>query len=221
MEEINVIQGRLGPTIKGFDYFPWTDSETVLLWDCKFACCSSEEQKDAIRYPYSWVLVHSRQPDDIYRGVTMLKDSIETTSNPTQKKKEMYLRAVGLYRCQRYTKSAELVDMCLEIKPDCWKSLFLKEAIAYRRKKTEPKTKCILVDSAATPVEFVTGILTATTSRSSYPTWGIENVPNWMRPVTLKKSIQHTIEIDASSLWVVAASAAVGFVFAAVFFRSK
>ncbi|GKF03160.1 mitochondrial fission 1 protein A [Tanacetum coccineum] len=107
----------------------------------------------------------------------------------------MYLLAAGLYRRQQYTRSAELVDKCLEIKPNCWKSRSLKEAIAYRRKKTEPETKCTLVDSAATPVEFVTGMLSATTSRSSYPTWGIENVPNRMRPVTLKKSIQHTTEI--------------------------
>ncbi|GJW55755.1 hypothetical protein Tco_0099840 [Tanacetum coccineum] len=130
-----------------------------ILWDCKFACCSSEEQKDAIRYPYSWVLVHSRQPDDIYCGVTMLK--------------------------------------------------------------AEPKTKCTLVDSAATPVEFVTGMLSATTSRSSYPTWGIEKVPNWMRPVTLKESIQLTTQIDAIDLCVFTASAAVGYMLAYVFCRQK
>ncbi|GJV43366.1 hypothetical protein Tco_1427902 [Tanacetum coccineum] len=86
---------------------------------------------------------------------------------------------------------------------------------------SESETKCTLVDSAATPVEFVTGMLSATTSRSSYPTWGIEKVPIWMRPVTLKKSIQHTIEIDAIDLWVFTASAAVGYMLAAVFSRSK
>ncbi|GKA72005.1 hypothetical protein Tco_1022858, partial [Tanacetum coccineum] len=80
------------------------------------------------------------------------------------------------------------------IESDCSKSRYLKEAIAYRRKK-KPETKCTLVDSPATPVEFVTGMLSATTSHSSYPIWVIEKVPNWMRPVTLKKSIQHTIEI--------------------------
>ncbi|GJS02726.1 mitochondrial fission 1 protein A [Tanacetum coccineum] len=170
-----------------------------MLWDCKFACCSSEEQKDAIRYPHSWVLVHSRQPDDIYRGVTMLKDSMESTSNLNQKKKEMYLLAVGFYRREQYTRSAELVDKCLEIKPDCWKSRSLKEAIAYRRKKRKSKLLQLVRVSKAT------------TTRSSYPTSGIEKVPNRMRPVTLKKSIQHTIEIDAIDVCVFTASAAVDF----------
>ncbi|GKD89093.1 mitochondrial fission 1 protein A, partial [Tanacetum coccineum] len=138
------IKGMLGSTIKGFDYLPWTDSETILVASSHEASYGTasllvvllrNRKMRSVRYPYSWVLVHSRQPDDIYRGVTMLK--------------------------------------------------------------AEPETKCTLVDSAATPVEFVTGMLSATTSRSSYPTWGIENVPNRMRPVTLKKSIQHTTEIDA------------------------
>ncbi|GJZ23540.1 mitochondrial fission 1 protein A [Tanacetum coccineum] len=101
---------------EGFDYLPWTDSETVFLWDCKFACCSSEEQKDhAIRYPYAWALIHSRISNDWYRGMDLVRGSVESTSiNHKQKKKEMYLLAVGNFS-RNYTKSEELVDWCLKV----------------------------------------------------------------------------------------------------------
>ncbi|GKE86852.1 mitochondrial fission 1 protein A, partial [Tanacetum coccineum] len=121
-----------GSTKQGYDYLPWTDPETVLLWDGKFAC-SSEEQKDAIRYPYAWVLIHSRKPDDMYRSVE------STKINPKQKKQEMYLLAVWYFRNRHYTESEKFVSMCLEINPNCWKSLFLKEVIAYRYKQEGKK----------------------------------------------------------------------------------
>nr|GEV15679.1 mitochondrial fission 1 protein A [Tanacetum cinerariifolium] len=83
-----------------------------VLWNCKFACCYAEEQKDhAIRYPYAQALLHSRIPNDWYRGMDLVRGSVESTSiNPKQKKKEMYLLAVGFFRSQNYTKSEELVD---------------------------------------------------------------------------------------------------------------
>nr|GEU56804.1 mitochondrial fission 1 protein A [Tanacetum cinerariifolium] len=34
-----------------------------------------------------------------------------------------------------FTKSAYIVDKCLELKPNCWKALNLKEVIAYCCKK--------------------------------------------------------------------------------------
>ncbi|PWA94132.1 Mitochondria fission 1 protein [Artemisia annua] len=177
-----------GSTKQGYDYLPWTDPETVLLWDYKFACYSSEEQKDAIRYPYAWVLIHSRKPDDMYRGMNMLKGSVEGTKvNPKQKKKEMYLLAVGYFRSRHYIESEKFVSMCLEINPNCWKSLFLKEVIAYRYKQ-EGKKSGISVDPFITSVEFVTGILEAN-PRSSHPTWGIEKVPDWAHPITPKKKL--------------------------------
>ncbi|GKF02451.1 hypothetical protein Tco_0029374 [Tanacetum coccineum] len=53
-----MIMGYSDNPKQGFDYLPWTDSETVFLWDCKYACCSSKEQKDhAIRYPCAWALI--------------------------------------------------------------------------------------------------------------------------------------------------------------------
>ncbi|GKE18269.1 mitochondrial fission 1 protein A [Tanacetum coccineum] len=102
---------------EGFDYLPWTDSETVFLWDCKFGCCSSEEQKDhVIRYLCAWALIHSRIPNDWYRGMDLVRGSVESTSiNPKQNKKEMYLLAVGNFRSRNYTKSEELVDRCLKV----------------------------------------------------------------------------------------------------------
>ncbi|GJW13303.1 hypothetical protein Tco_0017436, partial [Tanacetum coccineum] len=65
------------------------------------------------------------------------------------------------------------------INPDCRKSLFLKEVIAYRYKQAckclaEGKKSSISVDPPITSVEFVTGILEAANPRSSQPTWGIK-----------------------------------------------
>ncbi|PWA71697.1 mitochondrial fission 1 protein A [Artemisia annua] len=192
----------------------------------KFACCSSEEQKDhAIRYPYAWALVHSRIPNDRYRGMDLLRGSVESTTsiNPKQQKKEMYLLAVGSFRSQNYPKSRELVHRCLKIKPNCRKSLFLKEVMAYRDKKgksiktivtctslsdysnvhnmlefiDEGKKSSIPVDPPVTSVEFMTSVLAATPCRSSHPTWGIEEVPSWTHPITSsknKESTQQTID---------------------------
>ncbi|GKA94345.1 mitochondrial fission 1 protein A, partial [Tanacetum coccineum] len=110
------------------------------LWEGKFACCSSEERKDTIRYPYAWVLIHSRKPEDVYRGVNMLKGSEEGDKiSPKQKKKEMYLLAVGYFRSRHYTECKNFVSMCLEMNPNCRKSLFLKEVIAYRYKQGKSK----------------------------------------------------------------------------------
>ncbi|GKF07962.1 mitochondrial fission 1 protein A [Tanacetum coccineum] len=112
----------------------------------------------------------------------LVRGSVESTNsiNPKQKKKEMYLLAVGFFRSGNYTKSEELVDRCmlvmfvslaLQIKPNCWKSLFLKEVIAYRYKQGKKSIK--FVDPPVTSVEFVTSVLAATPC-SSHPTWGIE-----------------------------------------------
>ncbi|GJT86166.1 hypothetical protein Tco_1067883 [Tanacetum coccineum] len=64
------------------------------LWDCKFAC-SSEEQKIKIRYPFIWALVHSRDSNDVRVGDGLLHGSLTSTSNFREKKKELYLLAVG------------------------------------------------------------------------------------------------------------------------------
>ncbi|GKD49713.1 mitochondrial fission 1 protein A, partial [Tanacetum coccineum] len=104
----------------------------------------------------------------------------------------MYLLAVGYFRSRHYTESEKFVSMCLEMNPNCRKSLFLKEVIAYRYKQ-EGKKSTLFVDPLITSVEFVTGILEAN-PRSSHPTWGIEKVPDWAHPITPKKYSQHPSE---------------------------
>ncbi|GJU04569.1 hypothetical protein Tco_1120999 [Tanacetum coccineum] len=59
----------------------------------------------AMRYPCAQALLHSRIPNDWYRGMDLVRAeptyafcSVESTSiNPKQKKKEMYLLAVGFF----------------------------------------------------------------------------------------------------------------------------
>nr|GEW26114.1 ribonuclease H-like domain-containing protein [Tanacetum cinerariifolium] len=65
-------------------------------------------------YPLIWALVHSRDSDDVHRGMGMLHGSLTSTSNFREKKKELYLLAVGYLRCKCFIKSANIVDKCLE-----------------------------------------------------------------------------------------------------------
>ncbi|GJS21632.1 putative reverse transcriptase domain-containing protein [Tanacetum coccineum] len=62
------------------------------LWDCKFAYCSSQEQKNAIHNLYSWVLIHSRKPDDTYHGLCEC-EHIETLEEVDMEYKELALEA--------------------------------------------------------------------------------------------------------------------------------
>nr|GEU37730.1 mitochondrial fission 1 protein A [Tanacetum cinerariifolium] len=146
----------------------------------------------AIRYPYAQALLHSRIPNDWYRGMDLVRGSVEGTNvNLKQKKKEMYLLAVGYFRSRHYTESEKFVSMCLEINPNCRKSLFLKEVIAYCYK--QGKKSSISIDPPITSVELVAGILEAN-PRSSHPTWGIEKVPDSAHPITPKKYCQDPSE---------------------------
>nr|GFA57226.1 mitochondrial fission 1 protein A [Tanacetum cinerariifolium] len=65
-------------------------------------------------YPLIWALVHSRDSDDVRRGMGMLHGSLASTSDFREKKKELYLLVVGYLRCKCFTKSADIVDKCLE-----------------------------------------------------------------------------------------------------------
>nr|GEW58241.1 mitochondrial fission 1 protein A-like [Tanacetum cinerariifolium] len=57
----------------------------------------------------------NRDSDDVRRGMGTLHGSLASTSNFKEKKKELYLLAVGYLRCKCFTKSADIVDKCLEI----------------------------------------------------------------------------------------------------------
>ncbi|XP_019237631.1 PREDICTED: mitochondrial fission 1 protein A-like, partial [Nicotiana attenuata] len=61
-----------------------------------------------------WALVHSKQPEDVQRGMAMLEVSPASSNSPLQKREKLYLLAVGYYRSGEYSRSRELTGHCLE-----------------------------------------------------------------------------------------------------------
>lgn len=77
----------------------------------------------------SWALVHSRQPEDVQRGLSILEASLANSNNPLQKRENLYLLAVGYYRSGEYPRSRQLTERCLEIAPGWRQALTLKKAV--------------------------------------------------------------------------------------------
>ncbi|PWA72832.1 hypothetical protein CTI12_AA266730 [Artemisia annua] len=84
-------------------------------------------------YPLMKALVTSKRPEDIQRGIEMIQgEHVHRHSLLIPGKKKTYLFAVGYFRSGDHPKSTTLVDTCLEIKPDCWKALSLKEVLVVK-----------------------------------------------------------------------------------------
>ncbi|WJX64531.1 hypothetical protein P8452_49296 [Trifolium repens] len=77
----------------------------------------------------SWDLVHSKHLEDVKRGIAMLQSSLPSTVNQLQQREELYLLAVGYYKCGDYLRSRDFVVKCLKIAPDWRQVLSLKAAI--------------------------------------------------------------------------------------------
>ncbi|GAB4855993.1 Mitochondrial fission 1 protein A [Ancistrocladus abbreviatus] len=118
---------------------------------------SSDEFKSECMTHLSWALVHSRQPEDVQRGIAMLEALISGPSNPLQLRESIYLLAVGYYRSGDYSKNRQLVERCLEIAPDCRQALTLKKTIEDRI----TKDGVIGIGIAATAVGLVAGGIAA------------------------------------------------------------
>ncbi|TYK27716.1 mitochondrial fission 1 protein A [Cucumis melo var. makuwa] len=63
----------------------------------------------------SWALVHSRQPEDVHRGIAMLEAAISGDDSPLKMREKLYLLAVGYFRSGDYSRSRELVEECLTV----------------------------------------------------------------------------------------------------------
>ncbi|CAI0541396.1 unnamed protein product [Linum tenue] len=80
---------------------------------------SNEELKNECIMRLSWALVHSKQPEDVQRGIAMLEfafaASLGTNTSPLKLREKLYLLAVGYYRCSEYARSREVVEECLKV----------------------------------------------------------------------------------------------------------
>ncbi|KAJ6309983.1 hypothetical protein OIU76_014846 [Salix suchowensis] len=111
------MEAKLGKVIEsitnfftGADQIPWCDRDIV-------AVC------------------HSRQTEDVQRGIAMLDSSLGSTTSPLKLREKLYLLAVGYYRSGDYSRSRELVEDCLKIEPEWRQAQSLKKAIEDRIKK--------------------------------------------------------------------------------------
>lgn len=61
-----------------------------------------------------WALVHSRQPEDVQRGLDMLEGYVGVRYLQAQRTEMFYLLAVGYYRIGELMFSWQCLDQCLD-----------------------------------------------------------------------------------------------------------
>ncbi|GJW91208.1 mitochondrial fission 1 protein A [Tanacetum coccineum] len=194
-------------------HLPWMDPHMVDEWKSEYNS-ASDEQKLEILYPYNWALVHSKRPDDVKLGIERLEVSLARATienDPRQKKKDMYLLAVGHFRCGDYSRSVDLLDQCLLIKPGYWKAIYLKRKIKRDRARST-------VIAATAMVDLVISLLAAV-NRASYPTLHMYKMDLQIEPeasdtTTLKKLIINGILEHKVGICIGAIAALLGFVLA-------
>nr|ACG32445.1 mitochondria fission 1 protein [Zea mays] len=121
----------------------------------------NEEQRNESLMRLSWALVHSRQTDDVNRGISMLQASLDNSASPLQTREKLYLLAVGFYRIGDYSKSRQLADRCLEIQADWRQAISLKKAIEDKI----AKDGLIGIGIATTAVGLLVGGIAAAVAR--------------------------------------------------------
>ncbi|KAF6142885.1 hypothetical protein GIB67_022764 [Kingdonia uniflora] len=109
----------------------------------------------------SWALVHSRQPEDVQRGIAMVEATLASAATAEQKREKLYLLAVGHYRSGDYARSRQLLERCLEIAPDSRQALALKKTVEDRI----AKDGVIGIGLTATAVGVVIGGIAAALAR--------------------------------------------------------
>ncbi|KAG5552556.1 hypothetical protein RHGRI_010589 [Rhododendron griersonianum] len=148
----------------GGDHIPWSDRDTVSGCEREVAEAvkgASDELKSESIMRLSWALIHSRQPEDVQRGIAMLEASLANSSSPLQKREKLYLLAVGYYRSGEYPRSRQLAEQCLEIAPDWRQALTLKKTVEDRI----AKDGVIGIGITATAVGLIVGGIAAALAR--------------------------------------------------------
>ncbi|XP_057506866.1 mitochondrial fission 1 protein A-like isoform X2 [Actinidia eriantha] len=122
MEPKRAMEAVMGRFCDIFDlllgnHMPWCD-RTVIA-DCEkqvkeAASGVSDEAKSEKIMRLSWALVHSKQQQDVQRGIEMLEASLTNCSSPLENREKLYLLGVGYYRTGKFPRSGQLADQCLE-----------------------------------------------------------------------------------------------------------
>ncbi|KAL2895897.1 Mitochondrial fission 1 protein A [Bienertia sinuspersici] len=153
----------VGNFFGGGDQIPWTDAETVSGLEQEVAAASnaSEEEKSECLMRLSWVLVHSKRPEDVQRGIAMVEASLANTNSPLQEREKIYLLAVGYYRSGDFGRSRQLVEQCLKIAPDWRQALTLKKQVEDKI----TRDGAIGIGITATAVGLIVGGIAAAVAR--------------------------------------------------------
>ncbi|XP_039128138.1 mitochondrial fission 1 protein A [Dioscorea cayenensis subsp. rotundata] len=151
----------VGSFFCGGDSIPWCDRDIIAGCEREVAQAGSAEHRTESLTRLSWALVHSRQPEDVNRGIGMLEASLDGSNSSSQIREKLYLLAVGYYRSGDYSKSRQLLDRCLEIAPDWRQALTLKKVVEDRI----TKDGVIGVGIAATAVGLLVGGVAAALAR--------------------------------------------------------
>ncbi|KAJ6818589.1 mitochondrial fission 1 protein A-like [Iris pallida] len=151
----------VGSFFSGGDNIPWCDRDIIAGCEKEVAEIGNEETKNASLMRLSWALVHSRQPEDVNRGIAMLEATLNSSNCPLQTREKLYLLAVGHYRNGDYPRSRQLLERCLEIAPDWRQALSLKKVVEDK----VTKDGVIGIGIAATAVGLLVGGIAALVAR--------------------------------------------------------
>ncbi|XP_006295028.2 mitochondrial fission 1 protein A [Capsella rubella] len=155
----------VGSFFSGGDKIPWCERDVIVGCEKEVKECTdggdSEEKKKESIMRLSWALVHSRQAEDIQRGIDMLEASLANSSPPLEDREKLYLLAVGYYRTGDYSKSRQLVERCIQMQPDWRQALGLKKTIEDKI----AKDGVIGIGITATAVGLIAGGIAAALAR--------------------------------------------------------
>ncbi|CAN6444111.1 unnamed protein product [Victoria cruziana] len=155
----------VGSFFTGGDQLPWTDRTIIAGCEQEVAeegpgGASAKNKNDSIMR-LSWALVHSRQPEDVQRGIAMLEAAVDNANSPLERREKLYLLAVGYFRSGDYSRSRNLLEQSLEISPDFRQAQSLKKVVEDRI----AKDGVIGIGIAATVTGIVVGGIAAALAR--------------------------------------------------------
>uniref|UniRef100_A0A0E0HDS4 Mitochondrial fission 1 protein n=1 Tax=Oryza nivara TaxID=4536 RepID=A0A0E0HDS4_ORYNI len=161
--KIGKLVESVGSFFSGGDTIPWCTRDIIAGCEREVAEAANEEQKSDSIMRLSWALVHSKNQEDVNRGIGMLEASLGQSNSPLQTREKLYLLAVGHYRNGDYPRSRQLVDRCLEIQPDWRQALSLRKAIEDKI----AKDGLIGIGIATTAVGLLVGGIAAIAARKN------------------------------------------------------
>uniref|UniRef100_A0A0E0FYU4 Mitochondrial fission 1 protein n=1 Tax=Oryza nivara TaxID=4536 RepID=A0A0E0FYU4_ORYNI len=155
--KIGRLVGAMGAFFSGGDNVPWCGRDIIAGVEREVAEAATEEHKNVSIMRLSWALVHSRNTDDVNRGIAMLQASLGGSKSPLEAREKLYLLAVGHYRNGDYPRSRQLLEHCLEIQPGWGQALSLKKTVEDKI----AKDGVIGIGIATTAVGLLVGIAAA------------------------------------------------------------